>query len=198
VSSRQCLVTVGEFEPGTTIEAELVRAGQAGDPAALEQLLRLHQRALFTLCRGILGHAEDAEDAVQETHLRALRALPGFRPGRAAFRTWLFRIAVNVSLNWKRDRRAADPWDEDHAAAASLTASAEAIALRRLQVREALSELPPRHRALIVLKLVEGWSVAEIAAAMGWSPIRVKNELAKARRTLAEWQLRNALEGEEP
>src|SRR6266536_3146105 len=78
-------------------EATLLQAGRAGDRAALEQLLALHKRPLYALCRGMLGHADDAEDAVQETFLRALRALPQFR-GDAAFRTWLFRIAVNFCL----------------------------------------------------------------------------------------------------
>jgi RNA polymerase sigma-70 factor, ECF subfamily len=74
-------------------EAALLRAGRAGDEDALAQLLARHKRPLCALCHGILAHPDDVEDAVQETFLRALRALPGFR-GDAAFRTWLFRIAV--------------------------------------------------------------------------------------------------------
>src|SRR4051794_8157187 len=80
---------------GSDSERVLLQAGRAGECAALEQLLALHQRALFALCYGMLGHADDAEDAVQETFLRALRSLSGFR-GESAFRTWLFRIAVNL------------------------------------------------------------------------------------------------------
>jgi DNA-directed RNA polymerase specialized sigma24 family protein len=87
----------GEAAAEAAAEAALLRAGRAGDMAALEQLLGLHKRALVQFCHGILGHAEDAEDAAQETFLRVLDALPGFR-GEAAFRTWLFRIAVNVCL----------------------------------------------------------------------------------------------------
>src|SRR5712691_76395 len=81
-------------------EAVLLRAGKAGDAAALERLLALHKRPLYALCRGMLGNADDADDAVQETFLRALRALAGFR-GEAAFRSWLFRIAINVCLKWR-------------------------------------------------------------------------------------------------
>src|SRR5215218_10381305 len=68
------------------IEGALLRASRAGDPAALEQLLALHKGSIFGLCFDMLGHADDAEDAVQETFLRVLRSLPRFR-GEASFRT---------------------------------------------------------------------------------------------------------------
>jgi RNA polymerase sigma-70 factor (ECF subfamily) len=197
VDSPQWLLAVRESEEWPGGDALLLRAGQAGDRAALDQLLALHERALLRLCRGILGHADDAEDAAQETFLRALRALPHFQPGRAAFRTWLFRIAVNVCLNWKRDHRATEPWD-DRTDLLTETDSPEAIVLSRLQVREALRELPPRHRAIFLMKVLEGWTVAEIGAAMGWKPKRVEKELSRARRTLAEWLARNPEEEATP
>jgi RNA polymerase sigma-70 factor, ECF subfamily len=190
-------VGLGESEARLAAEAALLRAGQTGDQAALDQLLAPHERPLLALCRGILGHAEDAEDAAQETLFRALRALPRFQPGQATFRTWLFRIAVNVCLNRKRDRRPSEPWDEERSGPGSEAASPELIALRRLQITEALGTLPPHHRAILLLKVVEGWSVGEIAGAMGWNNKRVENELYRARRALAEWQARNADEGEE-
>jgi RNA polymerase sigma-70 factor, ECF subfamily len=188
----------GEREERPSAEAALLRAGQAGDQAALDQLLAPHERPLLALCRGVLGHTEDAEDAAQEALFRALRALPRFRPGRATFRTWLFRIAINVCLNWKRDHRPSEPWDEERAGPGFEAGSPETIALQRLQITEALGTLPPHHRAILLLKVVEGWSVAEIAAAMGWKDKRAENELYRARRALAEWQARNAEAGEEP
>jgi RNA polymerase sigma-70 factor, ECF subfamily len=188
----------GESEGWVGEKAERLRAAQAGDRAALDELLAPHERALRALCHGILSHAEDAEDAAQETFFRALRALPGFQPGRAAFRTWLFRIAVNVCLNWKRDQRPTEPWDEEQPGMPITAASPETIALSRLQVTEALSHLPPRHRAIFLFRVLEGWSIAEIARAMGWKPKRVENELYRARRALAEWQARVDDEGAEP
>jgi RNA polymerase sigma-70 factor (ECF subfamily) len=185
VSAERGSAAVEEREGRTAAEATLLRAGLAGDRAALDQLLALHERPLLALCQGMLGHAEDAEDAAQETFLRALRSLSRFR-GDATFRTWLFRIAVNVCLNWKRDRRPTEPWDEVSADTPSDAASPEAIVLRRLQVTDALSQLSPHHRAIFLLKVLEGWSVAEISTAMGWSRIRVQNELSRARRALAE------------
>jgi RNA polymerase sigma-70 factor (ECF subfamily) len=187
IDLRIWLTAGGNEEESSAAETVLLRAGQAGDLDALEQLLAPHKRPLFVLCHGILGHADDAEDAAQEAFLRALRALPGFR-GDAAFRTWLFRIAVNVCLNWKRDRRPTEAWDEERGDFPPQSASPEVIALRHLWVMEALQILPRRQRIILLLKEREGWSVAEIAAAMRCSPIRVKNELSKARRILVEWR----------
>jgi len=190
-----CAVGHAEREEDPAAEAALLRAGRAGDRGALEQLLSLHYRSLFALCHGILGHAEDAEDAVQETFLHVLHGLSGFR-GDAAFHTWLFRIALNLCLRWKASRRPTEPWEEDRAGTRA-EASPEAIALRQLRMREALRSLMPRHRALLLLKEREGWSMAEIAAAFGWKEKRVENELAKARRALVEWRRREMGEGEE-
>jgi RNA polymerase sigma factor (sigma-70 family) len=77
-------------------------------------------------------------------------------------------------------------------------ASPEAEAVRQLQVREALSILPPRQRAILLLKAREGWTVAEIAAGLGWSERRVEYELSKARNALFDWQQRDSGEGAEP
>jgi len=189
-------VAVGEFQSEPAAELALIQAGKAGDRAALEQLLAPHRRAVVAFCQGMLGCVEDAEDAAQETFLRALRGLSRFR-GEATFRTWLFRIAINVCLQWRAAHHSTDRWDEGRDSPVSVAVSPEVIALRHLRLMEALSSLPPRLRALLLLKEWEGWSVAEIALAVRWNPIRVKNELARARRLLLEWQRRDAGEGEE-
>jgi RNA polymerase sigma-70 factor, ECF subfamily len=188
-------VAVGESEGGPAAEAALLRAARAGDRDALERLVALHHRILLALCHSILGHAEDAEDAVQETFLRALRALPGFR-GDAAVRTWLCRIAVNVCRNWRRDHRLTELLDEERADHPRQSASPEALALRHLRILEALNVLRPPQRIALLLKEREGWSMAEIAAALGWNEKRVGNELYRARRALVEWRRRDASEGE--
>ena len=190
-------LAVGEMEEGPAAEAALLRAGRAGDLAALERLVARHKRALFALCYGILGHPDDAEDAVQESFLRALRALPRFR-GESAFRTWLYRIAVNVCLEWKAARRPTEPWDEEQADPVAFTLSPEATALRRLRMIEALNSLRPPQRAALLLKELEGWSMAEIGAALRWNEKRVENELYRARRALVAWRRREADEGAEP
>jgi RNA polymerase sigma-70 factor (ECF subfamily) len=187
---------VAEVPEGPAEEIALLRAIRSGDREALEQLVSLQKQSLFALCHSILGHAEDAEDAVQETFLRALRALPRFR-GEAAFRTWLLRIALNVCLNWKRDRRPSEPWDEAHPLSLTDADSPETIALRHLRMREALNALRPHYRVVFLLKEREGWSMAEIGAALQWNEKRVENALYQARRALAAWRQREAVEGEE-
>jgi RNA polymerase sigma-70 factor, ECF subfamily len=176
-------------------ESALLRAGLAGDHIALERLLARHRQPLLAFCLGILGHPEDAEDATQETFLRALRGLATFR-GEAALRTWLFRIAVNVCLRWKAARLPTELLEEGILPTSSAH-SPEMIALGHLRLMEALQSLLPRHRAVLLLKEWEGLSIEEIAGVMQCSPIRVKHELSKARRGLLAWRRRDAAEGEE-
>jgi RNA polymerase sigma factor (sigma-70 family) len=187
----------GETTAEPSDEARLLRDALAGDRAALARLFSPHERRLYMLCRGILGHAQDAEDAVQETFLRALSALPSYR-GEAPVRAWLFRIAVNVCLDWKRAHHPTEPWDETLPRFPTGTATPEALVLRQMRVMEALHSLLPRHRAILLLKELDGWSVAEIAAAFGWNQDRVRNELTRARRALADWRQRDRSEGGDP
>lgn len=180
------------------VEAALIQAASNGDRSAAERLLAPHERPLYRLCRGMLGQAEDAEDAVQETFLRALRALPRFR-GDAALRTWLHRIAVNVCLEWKRARPPLDllPTGVSEGPAPELAGSPEEIVLRQLRALDALGTLPRRQRALLLLREVEGWSIGEIAAALSCSKKRVENDLYRARCAVADWRRREAETGEQ-
>lgn len=174
----------------------LLWEAQQGDVAALERLLAPYEAGLLALCRGILGHAEDAEDAVQETFLRTLRALPGFR-GESRFRTWLYRIAIHICIDWKRSpRRTHRSLEGLSEALIANETSLEATVLQKIRISEALRELLPRHRALILLKEGEGWSVGEIADAMGCSEKRVQNELYRTRRALVAWRRRVGEKGE--
>ena len=122
----------------------------------------------------------------------ALRALPRFRLD-ASFRTWLLRIAVNVSLNWKRNRRATEPWDEEQTTALAALPRNDRAA-PHAGVGSAGGAVP-HHRAVLLLREMEGWTVEEIGGAMGWNTKRVYNELFKARRAVAQWQARDAAEG---
>jgi RNA polymerase sigma-70 factor, ECF subfamily len=188
-------VGAGETDQEAARDAALLQAGLAGDDRALEELLALHKRRLLALCHGMLGHPDDVEDAVQETFLRALRALPSFR-GDASFRTWLFRIAVNVCLKWRAGRPRAETWDDEQRPPPGSPVSPETLALRRLRMREALGSLRPRQRAVLLLRELEGWSVGEIAQTLGCSKKRIENDLYKARCALADWR-RSGEEGGE-
>lgn len=176
-------------------EQPLLAAMRSGDATAIERLLALHEKSLYALCRGILGHAEDAEDAVQETLLRALRTMDRFR-GDSSLRTWLTRIAVNICLDWKRSRRPAAALNEEALDSRYTSPSPEAHVLQDQGLLEALSTLLPRHRTLLLLKELEGWSVAEIAGAFRCTQRRIYHELSLAHRMLAEWRARCAREGE--
>ena len=178
----------GEWTGGAALddrsrEASLLARARAGDTAAMEDLLSVHERSLFALCGGILGNNQDAEDAVQESYLRALRALPKFHGG-SGVRTWLYRIALNVCLEWNRAKRPAMSLADSPAQ----TASPESVVICSLQITEALQSLLPRYRAVWLLRELDGWSVAEIAEAMRYSRKRVENELYKARKMLAQWR----------
>lgn len=173
-------------------DALLLRKAQSGEPEAMERLLSPHQRALYGLCRNMLGNTTDAEDAVQETFLYAIRSLPGFR-GNAEIKTWLYRIAINLCLKERRRRSRQVPLETAPDQALQIP-SLEHITFTRARVDAALASLLPRHRAVFLLREWEGWSIAEIAAVLHCTTRRVHNELYHARRILLIWAQQ---EGEE-
>jgi RNA polymerase sigma-70 factor (ECF subfamily) len=177
-----------------------------------EKQLEAHREALVGHCYRMLGSVAEADDAVQETLVRAWRALEGF-DGRASLRTWLYRIATNVCLDTLGDRarrerpvaigpagtvhdelveRPRTHWLEPIPDAYALPADgdpAERAALReaiRLAFVAALQRLPPRQRAALLLAEVLGWPASEIASALETSVAAVNSALQRARATLAE------------
>jgi RNA polymerase sigma-70 factor, ECF subfamily len=185
-------ITLEKQEPAED-ESQLRRA-LAGEAIALDRLLSPHQQTLYSLCRNMLGHAEDAEDAVQETYLRAIRALPRFRQDADVY-SWLFRIAVNVCLNWKRARGRTVPL-EMASERASAEASPEDATLARFELDRALAILSRRQRAVLLLREREGWSVPEIAETLKCSHRRINNELYQTRRALEAWMLAHTEKGQ--
>jgi RNA polymerase sigma-70 factor (ECF subfamily) len=173
--------------------------------------LEAHRVALVGHCYRMLGSAAEADDAAQETLLRAWRAREAF-DGRASLRTWLYRIATNVCLDALADRRrrerpvALGPagsvhdelvewprthWLEPIPDVQALPADgdpAERAALRqsiRLAFVAALQRLPPRQRAALLLAEVLGWSAQEIAGALETTAPAVNSALQRARAALA-------------
>lgn len=176
-----------EAQDSGPADEALLRAAQCGDAGALERLLSGRERPLYLLCYGILGRREDAEDAVQETFLRAVRALHGFR-GETGVKAWLTRIAVNVCLEQKRRHRTRREVGSEGAEVEPQCASPEGEVLERLSVFEALASVPPRGRAILLLKEREGWTTREIARATRRTERQVYYELQKAYRALADWR----------
>ncbi|MBX6751708.1 MAG: sigma-70 family RNA polymerase sigma factor [Micromonosporaceae bacterium] len=178
-----------------------------------ELLLEAYRGELTAFCYRMLGSFFEAEDAVQDTMVRAWRGLAGFE-GRAALRSWLYRIATNVCLTMlgSAQRRArpmdlgppgtaasapGDPLPDDTwvgpvpdaRVAVSTDDPAEAAVAResiRLAFVAALQHLPPRQRAVLILRDVLAWSAAEVAELLDTSVASVNSALQRARATVAD------------
>jgi RNA polymerase sigma-70 factor (ECF subfamily) len=125
----------------------------------------------------MLGRREDAEDAAQEAFVNAFSRLNRFR-GKSSFRTWLHRIAVNVCIDFLRRQARSLSVQPPHGGVNDC--------LLRLQVREALMQLPPNYRAALVLREVNGFTYAEIAQTLNCSIDDVKNWLYRGRKMFRE------------
>ena len=198
--------------------AERSPATATGDlPAELMTQLEQHRVELTAHCYRMLGSAFEAEDAVQETLLRAWRAYDRFE-GRAALRSWLYRIATNVCLSMlSASQRRARPIDlspsstADSALGTPLPETAwiepvpdirvvaagdpAEVALARESVRlafvAALQHLPPRQRAVLILREVLRWKASEVAELLETSVASVNSALQRARSTLAASDVRD-------
>ena len=181
-----------------------------GRQVGLDDLDR-HRRELTGYCYRMLGSSFEADDAVQETMVRAWRGIDGFE-GRSALRSWLYRIATNVCLDLLRGRQrralamdlgpsstadsftgstlpehawvqpVADGRVLDEGDPAELVASRETI---RLAFVTALQHLPPRQRAVLILREVLRWQASEVAELLDTSVASVNSALQRARATLA-------------
>ena len=197
----------------TASELELVEAARRGDDDAFARLAGPYRGELHAHSYRMLGSTADAEDAVQETLLRAWRGLPRFE-GRSSVRSWLYKIATNVCLRAieRRPRRvlpvdfgpAADthagpaepvteavwlePYPDEPLGLGSGLASPEARYEQREGVElafiAALQHLPARQRAALILRDVLGFSARETAAALESTPVSVDSALQRARKTV--------------
>jgi RNA polymerase sigma-70 factor, ECF subfamily len=149
---------------------------------AFRELYRRHTPRLYRLLVRLAAGAADTDELVQETWLRAARALPRFR-WRAALTTWLTGIALNVLRERARvDLRRPAPMPLDEAAADAVSPSREIAA--GVDLERAVAALPPGYRAVLLLHDVEGHTHDEIATLLGIAPGTSKSQLAHARRTL--------------
>jgi RNA polymerase sigma-70 factor, ECF subfamily len=176
-------------------EATLLEAARAGDEQAFERLLEPHRGALRVHCYRLLGSLHDADDALQETSLRAWRGLRGFEP-RGPFRAWLYRIATNACLRAiERRARTPETLDPDEAEIARyLQPYPDRLLAPDLAVEEresvglafvsVMQLLPPRQRAVLVLRDVLGWSAQEVADLLEDSLASVNSALQRARAKL--------------
>jgi RNA polymerase sigma-70 factor, ECF subfamily len=192
-------------------EQRTLEAARQGDERAFARLIESHRRALRVHCYRFSGSLHDADDLLQESLLRAWRGLGSFE-GRSSLRTWLFKVATSVCLDALRKRPARllpmdlgpatpdgrisappllepiwlEPWPDDGndraPSPASLYANREDVSLAFLV---ALQLLPPKQRAILLLREVLDWPAIECAELLGLSVAAVNSGLQRARETIA-------------
>ena len=171
--------------------AQLVVAARDGSRAAFDDLVRATYDDTYMLAYRLTGNEEDARDVVQEAYLRAFRGMRQFR-GDAQFSTWMYRITANCASTHvgrrrrhQHDQLDADTPIADTRAESDPQARADA-AVTREQLEAALGQLPPRLRAVVVLRDVYDLPHEAIAAELGISATAAKVRLHRARRRLRE------------
>jgi len=173
-------------------DAELVRLSQSGTESAFEELVRRHQQRVFALVNGILRNPEDVEDVAQQVFLKAYLGIKKFDQ-RAAFSTWLYKIAVNECWDYLRKKKVrplvyeADLSEEQVSRLDGILSAqrppegpSDRAEAREL-VERMLEALPEQDRQLLLLKEVEGFSVQELANILHLNMNTVKVRLFRAR-----------------
>jgi RNA polymerase sigma-70 factor (ECF subfamily) len=173
-------------------EKSLVEEAQRGGREAFAELVRRHERRIYGVVYRMSGNHSDADDLAQEVFLTAWRAIGAFRRG-SSFYTWLYRIAVNLSLTFLRKKareKARAAFDENLAVASpargasSSPEGSSALSEIKVRVDEAVSALPAHFRASFVLVAGEGLSHRDAARVLGCSENTVAWRMHKARKLL--------------
>ena len=175
-------------------ERELLARVRRGDEAAFEALVRLYEKKIYTLCFRMCGSAQDAEEAAQDTFLALWRGAAGFRE-ESSLSTWLYRLAVNASVDLLRRRKRASGTlsldDEDAFLNAADPAPPPEEASERRETHRLLQAgllaLPERYREILLLREVEDLSYAEIASVTSLDLGSVKSRINRGRRLLRNY-----------
>ncbi|MGW3498892.1 RNA polymerase subunit sigma-70 [Streptomyces sp. NPDC001020] len=193
------------MDESASVDSEVLAAVRAADGTAFAGLAEQHRWELRVHCYRMVGSFDDAEDLVQEALLRAWRYRGSFQ-GRSTFRAWLYRIATNVCLDFlDRQPRQLTPGESGRPAevgwlqpfpdrllepVAAREAEPEAVVVARETIElafvVAIQHLPPRQRAVLILRDMLGWPAAETAALLEMSVAAVKSALQRARPVLRE------------
>lgn len=175
----------------STSDEHLVQLARQGDERAFGRLVQRHERQVRGIVQNMLGDTDEAKDAAQEVFLRFYRALDNFR-GDANLSTYLGRIAINVALTHseRRKRRRWLSWGAAEANALIPETADQSHDPARAELRDALrhalGRLEPDFRAVVVLRLVEGYSVKETADMLKLPTGTVASRLSRAQRQLRE------------
>ncbi len=177
----------------TVVEASLLRRARAGDRAAFDRLMAVHERRVLSTALRLLGRMEDAQDAAQETFLRLYRGLDRV-DAALPLEPWLYRVTVNVcrDLGRERGRRRAVPLDELAEPVAIGAGSNPATEFDRSEEARCLvadlARLAYKERAALVLRDVEGLSTEAVARALESSPTTVRSQICRARLKLQQYR----------
>ncbi len=155
-----------------------------GDASAFEPLVARYERPLFAIALRMVANYEDARDVTQNAFIRAFEHLDSFDPERRFF-SWIYRIAVNESLNLQRARRPQEPLGTGLQVAGGQTEAVES-GETAARVEQALSRLTDAYREVVVLRYFGELSYEEISQAVGVPEKTVKSRLFSARQRLAE------------
>lgn len=171
-------------------DAELVAQVLAGDKDVFGDLVERHSRSLFRVAYRLLGNEEDADEAVQETFLKAYKALERFER-RSNFGTWIYRIAINCSLDLRQKKlpgRAVQIAEEPEPESNEVQVAAEGVTAEQVvfghqvshKIQKAMSQLTQTERTAFVLRHMEGKSIEEIAKVLGLKENSTKNSIFRA------------------
>jgi RNA polymerase sigma-70 factor (ECF subfamily) len=179
----------------TADDRRLIAASLKGDTIAFGELVRRYQDRLYNTVYRLLDNADDAQDVVQDAFLNAYQSLDGFK-GDSQFFTWLYRIAVNTAISHKRKQRLmlsidagrngesrVEPLDSSDA---SRPGHALEQAEEERRVQRALNRLSPEHRAVLILKDMEGQKYEAMAEILGVPIGTIRSRLHRARGELRE------------
>jgi RNA polymerase sigma-70 factor (ECF subfamily) len=182
--------------PGEPSDEALVERARAGEDAAFRRLVERYQRRAYQLALGIVKDHEEAMDVVQDAFLKAHRSLPGFK-GDSAFFTWLYRITYNLSIDALRkggraprtevDERTITDEESQHETFGQGSANPQKAMLRGelgVRLEEALSQLGENHRAILLLREVEGLSYEELSETLNIPKGTVMSRLFHARQKM--------------
>lgn len=183
--------------PGTLktekTDEDLIHAARKGDQHAFKQLVERHEARVATTVMAMLGRTAEAEDVGQETFIRFYKALDTFR-GESSLSTYLNRIAINLSLNALKRRKRFfsrfEQTDEQNLADIKGTATTESAGFENTEtghlIQQAILKLKPAFRAVIVLRLVEGYSTRETAEILNLPIGTVLSRLSRAQLKLRD------------
>ncbi len=161
----------------------LAQRASEGDQRAFAAIYNRYNERLYRFCLAIVGNSQDAQDALQNTMVKVLRALPGEKR-QIRLKPWLYRIAHNESVELLRRRRGTEELDLELVGQGSDLAEDVASRERLRRLFSDLEELPERQRATLVMRELAGLDFAEIGAALGTSPATARQTLYEARLSL--------------